>query len=135
MKSLARICGSKSSVIPNALKRNSRSSTWLAQSVSEVEAALTNLFRLHGKRWRARGQTGVLVLPQRQKFHRTLCEELRHKNQLRLWTATLNGQAACVLLSYFYDGRYSFFIGGFEPDLMRWSVGTCLFAQVLKHAI
>jgi CelD/BcsL family acetyltransferase involved in cellulose biosynthesis len=40
-----------------------------------------------------------------------------------------------VLLSYFYGGSYSFFIGGFEPELMRWSVGTCLFSRVLRHAI
>ena len=107
----------------------------MSQSANETEVALTHLFRLHGKRWRARGQTGVLILPRRQGFQRALCEELRQQNQLRLWTATVNGQAACVLLSYFYDRRYSFFIGGFEPDLMRWSVGTCLFAQVLRHAI
>ena len=107
----------------------------MSQSAAETETALSDLIRLHTKRWRARGQTGVLVLPRRQQFQRALCEELRQKNQLRLWTARVNGQAACVLLSYFYDGRYSFFIGGFEPDLMRWSVGTCLFAQVLRHAI
>lgn len=107
----------------------------MAQTSAETEVALTHLIQLHGKRWRARGQTGVLVLPRRQKFQRALCEELRQRNQLRLWTATVNGRAACVLLSYFYDGRYSYFIGGFEPELMRWSVGTCLFARVLRHAI
>ena len=107
----------------------------MSQTAAETSVALSDLIRLHTKRWRARGQTGVLVLPRRQQFQRALCEDLRQQNQLRLWTATVNGEAACVLLSYFYDGRYSFFIGGFEPDLMRWSVGTCLFAQVLRHAI
>jgi CelD/BcsL family acetyltransferase involved in cellulose biosynthesis len=54
---------------------------------------------------------------------------------LRLWTLRCDGAAVCVLLNYFYRGRYYFLIGGFEPDMMRWSVGTCLFARVFQQAI
>jgi len=107
----------------------------LAQGEEAVQGALSDLFRLHGKRWRARGQTGVLATPRRQKFHRAVCAAFANADWLRLWTLRCDGQAACVLLSYFYGGRYSFFIGGFEPELMRWSVGTCLFAKVFQHAI
>jgi CelD/BcsL family acetyltransferase involved in cellulose biosynthesis len=107
----------------------------LAQSEDEVQRALTDLFALHGKRWRARGQTGVLALPRRQKFHRAVCSAFLKRDWLRLWTLRCDGQPACVLLNYFFGGRYYFFIGGFEPELMRWSVGTCLFARVLQLAI
>ena len=120
---------------PKRLGKEFRVEYQLAQSADEVRIALDDLFQLHGKRWRARGQAGVLATPRRQKFHRVLCEALRRKNQLRLWTLRCDDRAACVLLSYFYDGRYSFFIGGFEPELMRWSVGTCLFARVFQLAI
>ena len=107
----------------------------LAQTPAQLETALDNLFRLHGKRWRARGQTGVLALPSRQKFHRLICRKFLEQNWLRLWTLRVDGAPACVLLSYFWGEKYWFFIGGFEPDLMRWSVGTCLFARVFEHAI
>ena len=107
----------------------------LATTPEQVITALDDLFRLHGKRWRARGQTGVLATASRQKFHRALCQKLLPQNRLRLWTLRCNGQASCVLLFYLYQDRYSFFIGGFEPDLMRWSVGTCLFSHVLQYAI
>lgn len=107
----------------------------LAQTPEQVHRALNDLFRLHGKRWRARGQTGVLATPRRQSFHRHLCSALLKRDRLRLWSLRCDGQAACVLLSYFYEGRYSFFIGGFEPEMMRWSVGTCLFARVFAAAI
>jgi CelD/BcsL family acetyltransferase involved in cellulose biosynthesis len=90
---------------------------------------------LHGKRWRARGQPGVLALPSRRKFHRLVGEKFLENDWLRLWTLRCNGRPACVLLSYFWGGKYWFFIGGFEPDLMRWSVGTCLFARVFQSAI
>ena len=120
---------------PKRLEKNFAVSYEMAQSAEEVQSALDDLFTLHGKRWRARGQTGVLVLPRRQKFHRALCEDLRARDALRLWTLRCDHRAACVLLCYFHANRYFFFIGGFEPELMRWSVGTCLFARVFQHAI
>lgn len=107
----------------------------LAQSPAEIETALNDLFRLHGARWRARGQTGVLATPRRQQFHRALCQAFARRNWLRLWTLRCNGQAVCVLLNYFYNGKYYFFIGGFDPEYARWSVGVCLFSKIFQHAI
>jgi CelD/BcsL family acetyltransferase involved in cellulose biosynthesis len=120
---------------PKRLEKNFQVEYELAQTPEQVERALTDLFLLHGKRWRARGQTGVLALPRRQKFHRAVCEKFRQHDWLRLWSLRCDGAPACVLLSYFYGGRYYFFIGGFEPELMRWSVGVCLFARVFQSAI
>ncbi len=120
---------------PKRLEKQFRVEYELAQSEAQVEIALNDLFRLHGKRWRARGQTGVLGLPSRQKFHRLVCQKFLEAGFLRLWTLRCDGQAACVLLSYFWDNKYWFFIGGFEPELMRWSVGTCLFSRVFQCAI
>ena len=120
---------------PKRLEKEFRVEYELAATGAQVEIALDDLFRLHGKRWRARGQTGVLALPKRQKFHRLVCENFLPNDWLRLWTLKCDGKAACVLLCYFWNGKYYFFIGGFEPELLRWSVGTCLFARVFQHAI
>lgn len=107
----------------------------LAQTEDEIQAALSDLFRLHGARWRARGQTGVLATPGRQKFHRAVCSAFAKRGWLRLWTLRCDRQAVCVLLNYFYQGKYYFFIGGFAPEFSRWSVGVCLFSKVLRQAI
>ena len=120
---------------PKRLEKQFAVEYQLAQSAEEVQRALTDLFQLHGKRWRARGQTGVLATPRRQRFHREICREFARRDWLRLWTLRCDNRPACVLLSYFYGDKYYFFIGGFEPELLRWSVGTCLFARVLRHAI
>jgi len=120
---------------PKRLDKQFTTEYCLARTQDETQVALNELFRLHGRRWRARGQTGVLATPRRQKFHREVCAKFLRRDWLRLWTLRCDGQAACVLLSYFYGGRTYFFIGGFEPEMMRWSVGTCLFARVLRHAI
>ncbi len=120
---------------PKRLAKQFSVSYELARSEEQVQHALADLFRLHGKRWRARGQTGVLAPPRRQRFHQEVCRAFLWRGWLRLWTLRCDGQAACVLLCYCYAGRYYFFIGGFEPELIRWSVGTCLFARVLQQAI
>lgn len=107
----------------------------LAQTGAQVDEFWNQLVELHGKRWRARGQTGVLALPSRRNFHRAICHEFLANDWLRLWRLKCDGRPACVLLSYFWGGKTWFFIGGFEPELMKWSVGTCLFSRVFRHAI
>ena len=120
---------------PKRLEKQFKVEYELASTTQQMETALADLFRLHGKRWRARGQTGVLALPSRRKFHHLVCQKFLAEDWLRLWTLRCDGEAACVLLCYFWGGRYWFFIGGFEPELMKMSVGTCLFARVFQHAI
>ncbi len=120
---------------PKRLEKSFAVEAEVARTPAQVTEFLTDLFALHGKRWRARGQTGVLVLPARQRFHRELCADFLARDWLRLWRLRLDGRAACVLLSYFWGGKYWFFIGGFEPELQKWSVGTCLFARAFQEAI
>ncbi len=93
---------------PKRLEKNFAVETELARSLGQVEEFLTQLFELHGKRWRARVQTGVLVLPWRQRFHRALCHDFLERDWLRLWRLKLDGRAACVLLSYFWGGKFWF---------------------------
>jgi len=120
---------------PKRLEKNFAVEYELAQDESAMHAALDDLFRLHGKRWRARGQTGVLATPRRQRFHREVCRAFLKRDWLRLWTLRCDGEAVCVLLHYAYQQKYFFFIGGFDPEWSRWSVGTCLFAHVFQQAI
>src|SRR5690606_37151376 len=64
-----------------------------------------------------------------------ICHAFLKRGWLRLWTLRCNGEAVCVLLNYFYGGKYYFFIGGLAPEYSRWSVGVCLFSKVFQRAI
>ncbi|HEX8463939.1 MAG TPA: GNAT family N-acetyltransferase, partial [Abditibacterium sp.] len=90
---------------PKRLEKEFKVEYELAQTSAQVEIGLENLFALHGKRWRARGQPGVLALPNRRRFHRLVCENFLAENWLRLWTLRCNGKPACVLLCYFWGGK------------------------------
>jgi CelD/BcsL family acetyltransferase involved in cellulose biosynthesis len=107
----------------------------LAQSDEQVQRALSDLFLLHGTALAAARSNRSTRVAATQQFIAPVCSAFFKRDWLRLWTLRCDGQAACVVLNYFHGGRYHFFIGGFEPELMRWSVGTCLFARVLEHAI
>jgi CelD/BcsL family acetyltransferase involved in cellulose biosynthesis len=104
-------------------------------SPDTLDRTLAALFDLHTRRWRKRGLPGVLFSPRRQEFHRALCRRLLEVDRLRLFALRLDGQEVAVLLNYFHAGKYFFFIGGFDPDYFRWSVGTVLFAYAIQHAI
>ena len=120
---------------PKRLAKNYACEYSQAKTSAEIDRALDELFALHGKRWRARGQTGVLVLPQRRNFQRALCHALAAQGALRLWTLRCDGNAVASLLCYADNGCVSYFIGGFEPEMMRFSVGTCLFAHAISCSI
>jgi CelD/BcsL family acetyltransferase involved in cellulose biosynthesis len=107
----------------------------LVTSLDTLDRTLASLFDLHTRRWRKRGLPGVLFSPRRQAFHRALCRRLLEENRLRLFALRLDGREVAVLLNYFYGGKYFFFIGGFDPDYSRWSVGTVLFAYAIQHAL
>jgi CelD/BcsL family acetyltransferase involved in cellulose biosynthesis len=120
---------------PKRLDKEFETSYEMAQTEEQVSEFLGELFELHGKRWRARGQTGVLALPSRQRFHRLICQKFLEEDWLRLWRLKCDGKTVCVLLCYFWGDRYWFFLGGFEPTMQKWSVGTCLFARIFQTAI
>ncbi len=107
----------------------------LVTSPDTLDRTLTALFDLHTRRWRKRRLPGVLFSPRRQAFHRDLCRRLLEADRLRLFALRLDGREVAVLLNYFYGGKYFFFIGGFDPDYSRWSVGTVLFGHAIQHAI
>ncbi len=135
VKSLGRNMREQIKRYPRRLEKQFSVEYELAQTPAQVDEFWNQLVELHGRRWRARGQTGVLALPSRRNFHRYICHKFLANDWLRLWRLKCDGRPACVLLSYFWGGKYWFFIGGFEPELMKWSVGTCLFSRVFRHAI
>ena len=135
VKSLGKNMREQIKRFPRRLEKQFKVEYEMARTPAQVDEFWNQLVELHGKRWRARGQTGVLALPARRNFHRTICHKFAANDWLRLWRLKCDGRPACVLLCYFWGGKYWFFIGGFEPELMKWSVGTCLFSRVFQSAI
>lgn len=97
----------------------------------EISEALDALFALHGARWAAAGEAGVLADARVQAFHRSAAPALAEAGLLRLAVVKREGRIVAVLLGL-SDGRrgYSYINGvEFAPGQ---SYGTLAFACLIE---
>lgn len=95
------------------------------------EPMIEDLFRLHAARWRTRGEEGVCAAPAVRRFHLAAARALEEKGLLRLYRLRIGGHLAAVYYGFGWRGRAYAYLGGFDPDLPRFSPGV----QMLSHAI
>jgi CelD/BcsL family acetyltransferase involved in cellulose biosynthesis len=101
-------------------------------SVAEIiEAFIT----LHGARWNARGEPGVLDSAAVQRFHRIGAPRLQRAGLLRLHAWTLDGRIVAVQYVLVHRGRACGYLAGYDPELAACSIGSVLINAAIEHAI
>lgn len=128
-------------VVPRKTLRDARQAASRAMAAGGVRietadadtlpSMLDDLFRLHRARWRSRGEAGVLADPAVQDFHRDAASALGAEGMLRLYRLRIGAAVAAVYYGFAWGGRSYAYIGGFDPDVPRFSPG----ALILRHAI
>ena len=101
----------------------------------ELEAAMDSLFELHQKRWNARLLPGVLNSARVREFHREAARRFQARDWLRLHLIRIDGRIVSALYCFQFRKRYYYYLGGFSPELGKYSLGTVLTAAAIKHAI
>jgi CelD/BcsL family acetyltransferase involved in cellulose biosynthesis len=101
----------------------------------ETAEAMTALFELHQKRWKARQQSGHLGGEDIQAFHRRVAEQFLAQGRLRLYIARAGGDIVGVEYAFCSQQRYYFYLNGFDPELSRYSLGSLLMAEAIRQAI
>ncbi len=96
---------------------------------------MERLFDLHQRRWNQRWLPGVFGNSRVRRFHHDAARALLVQGGLRLYTLKLDGQTQAALYCFAHGDRTSYYQGGFEPTLAKWSLGTVLTARVLQDAI
>ena len=101
---------------------------------TEIPQALDALFTVHGARWAAEGQAGVLADPRVQAFHRRAAPALHAAGLLRLAVVRHVGEIVAVLLGLADARRRYSYINGvaFTPGQ---SYGTLAFEQLIAAAV
>jgi glycosyltransferase involved in cell wall biosynthesis len=96
---------------------------------------IEELFRLHGLRWKDKGEEGVLADTRVQEFHREVARNFEREGWLRL--AGLFDGATCAGIVYAFErrDRLYFYLGGFDPRYTEWSPGNVLIAYLIEHAL
>ncbi len=100
-----------------------------------LDAGMTALFDLHQKRWNARWLPGVLGSRRVQDFHRDIAQTFLDRGWLRLHLLTIDGAIRAVLYCFAYGGRTFYYLGGFAPDMGKYSLGTLLTGRAIRCAI
>lgn len=99
--------------------------------LATIDLALDDLFRLHEGRWRQRGEAGVLADPAVRAFHRDAASTFCEAGILRLYRLRIGDTVAGVYYGFQHRGNAYAYLGGFDPEMTRFSPG----AQLLDHAI
>jgi CelD/BcsL family acetyltransferase involved in cellulose biosynthesis len=100
-----------------------------------LEAGMTALFALHQSRWNARWLPGVLGGRRVQAFHREVAARFLERGWLRLHLLRVDGAYRAALYCFAFGGRALYYLGGFAPELSKYSLGTLLTAQAIRQAV
>ncbi len=92
-------------------------------------------FALHQRRWNARWLPGAFANASARRFHYDMAQSLLAGGFLRLHTLTLDGRTEAALYCFHKGDTTYYYLGGFEPELARFSVGSVLTARAIRHAI
>lgn len=97
--------------------------------------ALGHLFALHARRWRERGEPGVLDHPAVQAFHRAAARRLAEAGLLRLTLMRIGGCPAAVHYGFTAKRTGFYYLGGFDPRFRAASPGSLVVAHAIEAAV
>ena len=101
----------------------------------ELDSAMDALFDLHQRRWKSRMLPGVLGRKPVREFHRDVARRFQDRGWLRLHMIRIEEKIVASLYCFEYRKRYYYYLGGFAPELGRYSLGTVLTARAIQDAI
>ena len=102
---------------------------------SNLDSEMDSLFRLHTRRWRKRWLPGVLSGAKVQAFHRDSAARLLERGWLRLYYLKLDGVTRASLYCFAFRDTMYYYLGGFDPEMAKYGLGTILTGYAIKEAI
>jgi CelD/BcsL family acetyltransferase involved in cellulose biosynthesis/glycosyltransferase involved in cell wall biosynthesis len=104
-------------------------------TAADVDRHLCALFDLHGARWSARGQAGVLRDPTVRRFHLDAARALAASGRLRGYRLVVGDRVAAVWHGFEDRRRLYYYLGGFDPAFRAASPGAVLLAHAIEEAV
>lgn len=92
------------------------------------------LVSLHAKRWRSRGEQGVLDAEPMASFLPDVLEHLGEAGLLRLHILSADDEAIATAMVLQSHGMACYYIGGFDPDWSRYSPGSITISAAMCEA-
>jgi CelD/BcsL family acetyltransferase involved in cellulose biosynthesis len=102
---------------------------------ADLDEHLEALRRLHGARWRARGEAGVLAEDEVMAFHRQAAAALLARGWLRLQALRLDGRIIAAHYAMHRGARACSYLHAFDPAFAALGPGWLLMAESLRGAV
>lgn len=99
-----------------------------------VPEVFNRLVDLHGARWRARGESGVLADDRVRAFHSRALLDLEASGMLRMTVLELVDRPLAVIYGLAAKGRFHCYITGFDPEAAVFSPGAVLIDRAMRDA-
>jgi CelD/BcsL family acetyltransferase involved in cellulose biosynthesis len=115
--------------------QKSHSIEYVEANEDNFDYLIDELIRLHTARWTASSRSGLLKNEAVQRFHKCAGRELLSNGLLRLYGLKLSQRTAAVLYGFTSHRRTYYYLGGFDPEFARLSVGTLLIGHAVERAI
>lgn len=103
-------------------------------TAATVHLFVEDLLALHARRWRERGESGVLASPEVQAFHRQAAPDLLEAGMLRMVRLRASGRTLAVYYGFAHGRRAYGYLSGFDPDWSFESPGTALLGHAIQDA-
>jgi CelD/BcsL family acetyltransferase involved in cellulose biosynthesis len=128
--------------IPSKKRRDLRRARRAAADVSFEGATaatlpehLEALMRLHGARWRSRGEMGVLFERHVQHFHAAAAPRLLAAGIARFHALRIDGAIRASWYVLHAHRRVFGYLAGFDPEISELQPGTLLMGETLDEAL
>lgn len=100
----------------------------------DLASAMGELERLHGARWTAAGEPGVLCDPLARAHLNAAAPELQEAGLLRLFTLEHDSAVRGAVLALHAGQALAFYLSGYDPAARALGAGTLLIAHAIEQA-
>lgn len=104
----------------------------------ELDAALSDLFRLHALRAQRTdtiAHKDVFAFPAAQRFLRDLCGRMAATGELHLFRLRVQGRVVASRVGFAQGDSLFLYYSGYDPEMSKYSVMTTTVAEAIKYAI
>ncbi len=145
----AKVCGVTPIVdleksIPANMRHNLRRYRRRAEKIGNIEfrsaseenfdELFSALIDLHCAEWNRRNHAGVLCGKTVRHFHTRAARALLLRGMARIYALCINGRIAAGWYGFMCREQMCSYIGGFDPDLTRLSLGTLILGHAIAEA-
>jgi CelD/BcsL family acetyltransferase involved in cellulose biosynthesis len=102
---------------------------------SEIASQLGRAFEVHARRWHGQHtSTTFSSSPAARRFYLEAAGRMAERGWVDLSTLELDGRLLAFCLGFIRDGKYYYYMPGFDPEYARLAPGTALLAHLIETA-